>query len=678
LKKIIMFKKPLIICMLLQLTQVGAQTGAAASALSERDFLAEMPIVLSVSRLAQRLDETPGAMTIFDRNFIRMTGARDLVDVLRLVPGFQSTTSFETDAPMATYHGRTDDFANRIQVLVDGRSVYSGYLQGSAGVGWQTLALDDIERIEVLRGSNSAAYGARAFLGVVNIISRDVRETAGVSAKLTAGENGVADVGTRVGWGDEAAMYRISVDTRGDDGLRKVFSPVDAGKTPNAASGTNRVSRVNFSTHQSSGGLGEIDVRAGAVEIAALRGTKGDGSEGNLERLRFMGSQFLQMDWKMALSDDQDIAVTASHTQGFNNDSFPYLSNAAGASYYGIPIEFKAEEFNDAVSFQHTVRHTQALRTVWGAEVRREQVKSRSSFDTREQVTSQFLRLFGNAEWRVWDAVVVNAGGMAESSDLGGDSFSPRLMVNWHVADGHTLRAGTSTAFRPPSAFEKFGHVKYYDINGNSLTTVKSSGQVVSEKIETKELGYSLNLAGGVSGDLRLFNEQITNGIGTTFNPTGDIGNGDNYTITGTEYQLTWKPASSTLVFFNQTWTNIRVESLAYPNDIPAGKSVSNMWFKIAHGAPKYAASLAAMHTLPSGVNVTFMHQLAEAFAMGLDGGSLYSMGRTDIRVGKTFRVGATKAELALTLQNLEAPYRDGDKKFYFDRRALVSLQFEY
>jgi iron complex outermembrane receptor protein len=294
----------------------------------------------------------------------------------------------------------------------------------------------------------------------------------------------------------------------------------------------------------------------------------------------------------------------------------------------------------------------------------------------------QFLRLFGNAEWRVWDAVVLNAGGMAESSDIGGDTFSPRLMVNWHVAEGHTLRAGTSTAYRPPSAFEKYGDVKYYDRNGaNPLPFVKASGRIVSEKIETQELGYSLNLAGGVSGDLRLFNEQITNGIGSilpSYGPKGDFGNGDNYTITGTEYQLTWKPASSTLVFFNQTWTHIRVESLAFPNDTPAAGKPSNAWFKIAHGAPKYAASLTAMHTLPSGVNLTFMHQLAEAFGMGSDSGHLYSMGRTDVRVGKAFRVGATKAELALTLQNLDAPYQDGDKKFYFDRRALVSLQFDY
>ncbi len=670
-----MYKKTLLLSLALQNTLALAQTGSAASAVSEQDFLEEMPIVLSVSRLAQRLDETPGAMTILDRNFIRMTGARDVVDVLRLVPGFQTTTTFETDAPMATYHGRIDDYANRIQVLVDGRSVYSGYLQGSAGVGWQTLALEDIERIEVLRGSNSAAYGARAFLGVVNIISRDVRETAGVTTQLTAGENGVADVGVSVGWGDEEKMSRLSADTRGDAGLRKEFFQ-DPGAS---AAGTNRVSRVNFSTHLALGGGSDLALRAGAVEIAAVKGNQGGrDSEGNLERMRFLGSQFLQVDWKQPLAQDEDIAVSASHTRNFNNDGFPYLSNNAGVNYFGTPIDFRAEEFNDVVSIQHTMRYTEALRTVWGTELRREQIKSRSSFDAREQVTSHFVRLFGNAEWRALERLVVNAGAMAENSDIGGTTFSPRVMLNWHVANGHTLRAGVSTAFRPPSAFEEYGDVKYYDVNGaNPLPFVKSSGNIRPEKVEVQELGYSLNLSGGVSGDLRIFQEKITDGIGSILpglGPKGDFGNGDDYTMTGAEYQLTWKPTSSTLVFFNQAWTDARVESLAFPNDGYA----PNKLFKIAHGAPTFAGSLTVMHTLASGLSLALMHQRAENFAMSGDNSGLYSMGRTDVRVARSFKVGSTKTELAFTIQKLDVPYMDGDKKFYFDRRALLSLRFEH
>lgn len=661
-----MYKKFSFSILLFGFTLAAAQTGGPASALSEQDFLNDMPIVLSVSRLAQRLDETPGAMTILDRNFIRMTGARDVVDLLRLVPGFQTTTSFETDAPMATYHGRSDEVANRIQVLVDGRSVYSGFLLGSAGLGWQTLALDDIERIEVLRGANSAAYGARAFLGVVNIVSRDVHETLGPSVSVNAGENRVADMGARWGWGDATAAYRISADTRGDDGLRKVFN------NGAQASGRNRTSRVNFSSHLSPGGGAEFDVRAGALEIAAVRGDTG--SVGNLERLRFLGAQFLQVEWRKALSGDQDIAFNASHTENTNNDSFPYLNpDPAYASYFGIPIEFKAREFNDVISLQHTVRQSPTVSTVWGGELRREQIISRSSFDTREQVSSNFYRLFVSAQWRVLENAVLNLGALEEFSDIGGNSFSPRIMGNWQLATGHTLRAGVSSAFRPPSAYEKYAAVRYYDVNGANPTPLYVSGNegLVPEKIITREVGYYFHSPGAqLTGDVRIFSEHIVNGIGVRLKPEPiEYSNGASVTISGAEYQLSWKPAPNTQFFLNQTWTDISVNSLAYPD--------ADTLLRTVHGAPKYAVSLTMMHTLPEGVSFTLMHQRAEDFALTSDNGNLFSMGRTDVRVAKAFKLGATKAELALTVQNLGAPYLDGDKKFYFDRRAMVSLRFE-
>lgn len=647
----------------LHFATVLAQTGSPASALTEQDFLGEMPIVLSVSRLAQRLDETPGAVTILDRQFIRMTGARDVVDVLRLVPGFQTTNSFETDAPMATYHGRSDEWANRIQVLVDGRSVYSGYLQGSAGLGWQTLAIDDIERIEVLRGSNSATYGARAFLGVVNIISRDVHETDAGMVRVNAGNLGIVDAGARLGWGDTEAAYRVSVDSRGDEGLRGAF-------------GKNRSSRVNFASHFSQEGGGDLDVHAGDVDIEAGRGDWA--SVGNFARVRFMESKYLQVDWRKALSDDQDVVLSASRTENINTDSFPYLDvGPPPFTYYGITLDSKGHEFNDVLSVQHTVRQSDALRTVWGAEVRHEQIISRSSFDLLEQVSSNFTRVFGSAEWRLTDQFVLNAGALAENSDIGGGAFSPRLMLNWHVAQGHTLRVGSSTAFRPPSAFEKYGAVRYYDINGLNPTIyfVRGNGQLTSEKVVSRELGYYFNLSEGkISGDLRVFNEAIENGIGVDL---GDLSvgrpassfNGDDYVISGTEYQVSWRPSSSTQVFFNQTWTDIRVNALAVP-------TINNL-HRVSHGAPKYASALTVMHTLPNGLNLTLLYQQAEKFALTSDNSSLFNMERTDVRVGKPFRLGATKAELAVTIQNLNAPYLDGDKKFYFDRRAMVSLRFE-
>ena len=213
------------------LAVLGALAAALAQAqpalvVSEQDYLAEVPMVLSVARLPQRLDETPGAVTILDRHWIRQSGARDLADLLRLVPGFQSSTSFAGDMQQATYHGGASEFANRLHVMVDGRSVYSVYLLGSSGLGLQTLSLDDIERVEVLRGSNSAAYGARAFLGVVNIISRDTKDTQGLALSVTGGQNELRDVSLRWGHVDNGLGMRVSADQRADGGL------VGAGRHP--------------------------------------------------------------------------------------------------------------------------------------------------------------------------------------------------------------------------------------------------------------------------------------------------------------------------------------------------------------------------------------------------------------------------------------------------------------
>lgn len=653
-----MIQKYIGLLVLLHASWACAQTGA--SALTEQDFLSEMPIVLSVSRLAQRLDDTPGAVTIFDRQFIRLSGARDLADLLRLVPGFQTTTSFETDAPMASYHGRSDDYSNRLQVLVDGRSVYSGYLMGSSGVGLQTLALDDIERVEVLRGTNSAAYGARAFLGVVNVISRDVRETVGSAASLTLGENGISDGGARLGWGDAATAYRMSVDTRSDEGLRGAF-------------GKNQVNRFNFSSHHTSGGGREWDVRVGAVDVDAGRGTLGD--VGNNGRVRYMGSRFLQLDWRTPLGDDQDLAWTVSHTENRIADVFPYLSNAAGVANYGIPLDFSGHDFNDAATLQYTSRHSPGLRSVWGTELRRERIVSRAYFDAREQVTTDYVRVFGNAEWRMVPSLILNAGALVEHSDLGGDTASPRVMLNWHLADGHTVRAGISSGFRPPSATEKFATVRYYGFDGSLLqTTVQAQGNVAPEYIQSEELGYNFNLAAvGLSGDLRIFNERVTDSIASVYNssPT-DFSNVDNYNIRGAEWQLSWKPTSATQVFFTQTWTDI--SGVAPPVD-----AYDIGGFRVSHGAPKYAASLSVMHAFGANVTVSMMHQRAEETALMSNGGSgpLYSMGRTDMRVAKLFKSGRGTTELALTVQNMDVPYRDGDRKYFFDRRTMVTLRFE-
>ncbi len=147
---------------------------------SEKDYFAELPVVLSVSRLAQPLNETPGAVTVIDAETIRRSGAREVADVLRLVPGFLISRR-NGGSSIAGYHAALDVYGARMQVYVDGRSVYSSYYLGDTHRGLAAVELADVQRIEVLRGSNSAALGSNAFLGVINIITYAAADTHGAA-----------------------------------------------------------------------------------------------------------------------------------------------------------------------------------------------------------------------------------------------------------------------------------------------------------------------------------------------------------------------------------------------------------------------------------------------------------------------------------------------------------------
>ena len=166
---------------------LGAQAVQAAEELylSEQAFLVDIPEITSATRLSQRLTESPASISIITRDMISASGVRNIPDLMRQVPGFQSyhvsANKFAT-----TYHGASDDFPRRLEVMVDGRSVYLPLL---ATVDWTSLGinLEDIDRIEVVRGSNVPTQGSNAFMGSINIITREPAAEQGGYVNVTGG-----------------------------------------------------------------------------------------------------------------------------------------------------------------------------------------------------------------------------------------------------------------------------------------------------------------------------------------------------------------------------------------------------------------------------------------------------------------------------------------------------------
>lgn len=177
----------------------------------------QLPDILTASRLRQSAAEVPGSMTLIDRELIRASGARDIPEILRLVPGMM-VGQRRGNQFNVNYHGTSITEARRLQVLIDGRSVYR---PGLATVDWAEipLAIEDIDHIEVFRGPNTAAYGANAFLGVVNIVTRHPREDIGTRLKVVKGKRGVNDWYASQSFSTANSQTRLSLSGIEDDGF---------------------------------------------------------------------------------------------------------------------------------------------------------------------------------------------------------------------------------------------------------------------------------------------------------------------------------------------------------------------------------------------------------------------------------------------------------------------------
>ena len=153
--------------------------------------------VTSVAKKEQKLSQAPAAIFVLTQEDIRRSGATSLPEVLRLVPGLQVARldAHEWAISARGFNGR---WSNKLLVLVDGRTVYT---PSFSGVYWdvQDMMLDDIERIEVIRGPGATMWGANAVNGIINILTKPGRDTLGGLAETEAGSEDRGAGGMRYG-----------------------------------------------------------------------------------------------------------------------------------------------------------------------------------------------------------------------------------------------------------------------------------------------------------------------------------------------------------------------------------------------------------------------------------------------------------------------------------------------
>jgi iron complex outermembrane receptor protein len=210
---------------------LAAVPGAAAAQTAPSDSIQELQRlsidelaniqITSVSKMPESLQNAPAAIYVITHDDIMRSGARRIADILRLAPNLEvfqtSPSNFVITARGLSGNSAAQSFSNKIEVLIDGRSVYSPLY---SGVYWdqQNVLPENIERIEVISGPSATLWGANAVNGVINIITRQSGDTEGGYAALSGGNfesDAALQYGGRVGENFAYRVYAQSFYERG-------------------------------------------------------------------------------------------------------------------------------------------------------------------------------------------------------------------------------------------------------------------------------------------------------------------------------------------------------------------------------------------------------------------------------------------------------------------------------
>lgn len=659
------------------LLSTGTASAGEKRSLSEGVYLDEVPVVLGVSRLSQPVDEAPAAVTIIDRQMIRDSGAWDLAELFRLVPGmyvaYHASSAYTTNSTVS-YHGLSDAYAHRMQVLVDGRSVYSPLF---GGVLWDDipLALNDIERIEVIRGPNSASFGANSFLGVINITTRHSAETQGKFISLSAGRGRGEAVASYSG-GDGDFTWRMTAGLRHDTGEdARIFAPVsNAAKQEANKQDDKRIRQLTLRADYRLDARDELELQFGYN--GGMR-EEGFGTDSFYPRQKQAGNHFQLAHWRRHLEAGGEVGVKFYHGYEETRDTLYAIP-----PYTGLSFDAGVEAHRYDLEVQHIFSPGETTRLVWGGSVRLDSTYWPLYLNRQDSFDFHLARVFGNLEWRVKPEVVVNLGAMAEHNDFTGTDVTPRAAVNWHFSPGHTLRASHSRATRTPTLYEQETDNRYrvplsfappalgapYD-----WIVRYAAGGLKPERIKSTEIGY-VGKFSRLDADFRLFHDELSDLISphnyNPCNPTGALPslagfvlppnvpagltapgvacygvdslasfNNGSARIKGFEMQLQWRPGERTRLIYGLSHA---IVSSPNENEQPYTSSV-----------PANSHSLMLAHSLDerwSG-SLTGYH-VGEVRALGgVDRVDAYE--RWDGRLAYRFRSGSGNGELALVVQNL-------------------------
>lgn len=378
--------------------------------------------VTSVSRRPERLADAPASIFVITGEDIRRSGATSLPEALRLAPSLH-VARVDARQYAISARGFNSTVANKLLVLIDGRTVYTPLF---SGVFWdaQDTLLEDIERIEVISGPAGTLWGANAVNGVINVITKQAADTQGTLA-YAGGGNEESGLGARRG---------LRLDNGG--GLR-VYGKGFSRDSTVRASGAD----VADQWHGGQAGF-RADWGAGSDAYTL----QGDAYQGKADQtapgdVRISGGNLLAR-WQRQLGGGDRLHVQA------------YFDNTQRE----IPGTFAERLDTYDIEFQHALAVGRDHLFAWGAGHRMASDRVTNTAALAFLPAKRDLKwtnVFVQDEYRWSDALRLTAGVKAEHNPYTGSELLPSARLAWRLNESRLLWAAASRAVRAPSRIDR-------------------------------------------------------------------------------------------------------------------------------------------------------------------------------------------------------------------------------
>jgi iron complex outermembrane recepter protein len=454
--------------------------------------------VTSVARHPEKLLEAASAIQVITQEDIRRSGATSIPEALRLADNLQVAQKNSHDWAISA-RGFNTDLANKLLVMIDGRTVYTPLY---SGVFWdvQDYLLEDIDRIEVISGPGGALWGANAVNGVINIITKSAKDTQGVYAEAGGGSQPQDFTGVRYGGslGTDSA-YRVY--GKYFDRSAEVLANGDS------ASDSWRQGRAGF----------RMDSDASAHDRLTLQGDYYDGREdeqtGGVAAVS--GANLLGR-WTRSLSEESDFSLQSYLDQTHLADPVTPLTVS------GMQFSPAGTVYDDLTTYDVDFQHRFSLgardRVVWGLGYRytHDAVIEAPSVGFLPGVLAQNLySAFVQDELALATNLSFTVGTKLEHNDYTGFEFEPDARLSWALSSSQALWAAVSRAVRTPSRIDT-------DLSEGTppyLVLLKGNPDFTSEALLAYELGYRAQLNSAFTASVSSFYNQYNDLRSTSFTP---------------------------------------------------------------------------------------------------------------------------------------------------------------